>query len=193
MNSHFTLFAIGVIIAFLCSVSGCKKIDFLNPCVPPPAVVPSKTSKGLNTFGCKVNGKSWSYNPVPYFWNWEKGLYCVYTEPWDHVNIRATRNYKLSCDSVVQRITFSIKYVNGNDSLKMPFSSYIFQDFQNKCNGKIKEYELDTIQPYGVHLFYKDLKKRIFSGTFYFTAISKDCLDTVRITDGVFDIVADPG
>ncbi len=193
MNSHFTLFAIGVIIAFLCSVSGCKKIDFLNPCVPPPAVVPSKTSKGLNTFGCKVNGKPWSYTPKFYLWPFERPLYCVYESSFTNLLIRAERNYLLSCDSVVQIIDLRIRNVGDSLNEYLGYNRRIFRDYVSICNGVTNDYELDTLQPYGLHLYYKDLKSRIFSGTFYFTAISKECQDTVRITDGVFDIVADPG
>jgi len=49
-------------------------------------------------------------------------------------------------------------------------------------------YDVDTLSPYTMNITKLDKINNIASGTFEFTAISDDCQDTVRITEGRFDV-----
>ena len=151
---------------------------------PDKFAIPPLTSMGANTFGCFINGNPFvgdlQYDP---FWAGSKispnAIYWL-------GNIMSISGKDYDTD----KSTVSIKFNFNGDIGKFDLPSYTdygvteFIDF-SYLGGKT--YKVIKDEPHWVKVSgYKENK--FISGTFRFTGVNKNSGDTVRITNGRFDI-----
>ncbi|GAA0188655.1 hypothetical protein GCM10009122_47660 [Fulvivirga kasyanovii] len=173
MNKHtiVILFLFFLVVLVIC-LSACQEDDELPPV----------TSEGKNTFGCLVNGKLWlpkgSFN-VP-------GTSADYASNF-FLTISAGNNTTNSGFSfivydpvLVDHLynltdTTSIKayYQNKFDDDKY---ACIYEDY-HVLNGSLE-----------ITKFNLQNQHKVLSGTFEFTTYNPDCGDTIKVTEGRFDI-----
>ena len=145
--------------------------------------LPPATMIGANTFGCKVNGEVWipHVEGAPF---WESPIYAKHDRWWpdcDQLFISATRKFHNQAD-ISQEITLNVWCPKiGENNLTPSKGSY--RDLRN-CGY----YNIDTLSPYTMNITKLDTINNIASGTFELTVINADCNDTVRITEGRFDV-----
>ncbi len=158
------------IIWFLC---GCQK-DLL----------PAPTQEGLNTFGCKINGKAWIPDGAPA----GKGpaekpieVTCARVKG-DTVSL-----FIYACASSLDRVQLTLPratpgenilkaYGQNDPAFAVYYSNDFKQYFQTSPNpGKVTITKLDTVN-------------RILSGTFEFTGMETVNKQKVQITEGRFDL-----
>lgn len=176
-----SLFYFFLIIFF--SIAGCKKHKTDNPVDQLPAA----TQEGKNTFGFLLNGEAWT--------------------PSGHVGI--TPNLSVSVDDSYKNGTFNITaYKILSDSNKQYLAlgiadSLNFQSipvtiklgkplFGLSYTNSYCRYDsfFDTLTyAYGqLEISKFDKTNRIISGTFFATLFKANCGDTIKITDGRFDM-----
>ncbi len=161
---------------FLLAASCGKKDDD-----QPTDKLPPATMTGANTFGCLVNGEVW----LPHTGSiWDEALNVKHDRGWVGCDQLAIGVKKITSTNVNIYQTFNINVwcpvVGANTTSP---SNGIFIDFEDCGN-----YRVDTLSPHVVNITKLDTINFIASGTFYFTAINDDCLDTIRITEGRFDV-----
>jgi len=153
-----------------------------NSCKPKGEALPAPTTEGLNTFGCKINGKVWLANGIR---NDQgpaaKAIEVEFKKLSDstfYLFIHTNANTK-------DRVQLSMpKGVLGTNILTyrqdQPFAIYYDNKFRlfTSNSGKIVITRLDTIN-------------RIVSGTFEFDGEYVVTKEIVRITEGRFDINMD--
>ncbi len=171
------------IYALLLSFS-CKEETIFNP--DPPDELPPATMTGANTFGCLVNGKVWR----PYTENiWESAINAKHDRGWvdcDQLLVSGQRRY--SAENELNGILNQVIILNvwcpklGENLLSPPDGAFLY--FQD-CGYS---YRIDTLSSYFMNITFIDTTNNIASGTFEFTAIHDECQDTVRITEGRFDV-----
>ncbi len=149
--------------------------------------LPEITTTGENTFGCLVNGEVWRPKGGP-LWGLDRPFQFEYHEPSGtfQVSCRRTIENEAGIDSVLQRVFILSKVLNGKavDSL---FQADFFD--QNICSGNVLDpLQLSKDLPHHFELLYLNTNENIISGTFSFVATKEDCHDTIRVTDGRFDI-----
>ncbi len=173
----FTFLAFALLLSF-----SCEKQNILNP--EPPDELPPITMTGENTFGCLVNGEVWR----PYTESiWESAIYAKHDRGWvdcDQLFVsgikRLTAN---SGEKISQTMTLNVWCpVLGKNNITPAKGAYVCYQ-PCACS-----YDVDTLSPYVMNITKLDIVNNIASGTFEFTAISKECHDTVRITEGRFDV-----
>lgn len=182
MKHHILYFCIAA-----CLLAGCKGCDD-NP--NPSGTKPQPTTDGRNTFYCEINGK-------PYYQKFVGGQmsYPTVIGSYDmnpeyggvfFRSIYSTKNDKkeviFSCYKIFSTGSFNVDTTLG--SIELMLSDYISCDYShsyryNSMNGKMIFSRFDPING-------------IFSGTFNFKNwlpdyVSGGC-DTVRITNGIFDL-----
>lgn len=163
------IFLFSLVYLPLCFFS-CKKHD----------VLPPLTSEGNNTFGCLVNGKLW----LPKGALMQGGTLAEVTVRNDHAgasiyadNVDRNSGITLSFYDRPALVigkpydltdsTFLIEYTDWDGEINCFYGDVI--------NGQLKLSKFDP-------------DNKVVSGTFEFTAYSSECGDTVRVTDGRFDI-----
>lgn len=153
-----------------------------NSCTPKKDLLPAQTTEGLNTFGCKINGKVWVANGIRN----DQGTAAKAIE---------AEFRKLSADTFYlfihtnadtrDRVQLSLpKGVAGINLLEYrydrPFAIYYDNNFRlfSSNSGKVVITRLDTVN-------------RIVSGTFEFEGEFGVTKEKVTITEGRFDINMD--
>lgn len=156
-----------------------------NLCVSPSNRLPVKSDKGLNTFGCLLNGESWAYNKVVAINRYERHLLSEYRPINDYLHIHAIRAFGHKCDTVKQRVTLDvIDLKSGNP--KLLETKRLFTDLLG-CD----DYRVDSNSFNKVDFHHIDDDAGIFSGSFIVTVINDFCEDTILISNGIFDVKAD--
>jgi len=159
-----------IFIALLLStaLSSCKKEDH---------VLPAITMEGKNTFGCYVNGELWlpkgrGDGSLPIF-----------------VDMTVNNFLAIYADNRNSGITIAIKDTTGikvnhpyslTDGLNF-IASYLIIKKEISCQTK----NPDVISG---EVTLSKLQNQIISGTFEFTTYNPDCGDTIKVTEGRFDI-----
>ncbi len=162
--------------------SSCEKKNIFNP--EPPDELPPATMTGANTFGCLVNGEVWR----PYIEGgiFENALNVKHDRGWvdcDQLHISAIR--KSHEDGVYvlhQEIGINVWCPELGINNITPSKGAFLCFKPSGCS-----YDVDTLSPYTINITRLDTINNIASGTFEFTAISDECQDTLRITEGRFD------
>jgi hypothetical protein len=168
---------------FLLAAS-CKKDDPLNTNKLPPA-----TTSGKNTFGCKVNGEVWIAHIEGGVFDFP--IYAIHDTGWpgcDQLLVVGKRKYDEQAD-ISQQVSVELRCPKLGEN-QLLFNKGAFLDFRI-CNQGYR-YALDTLSPCTVFITRLDSINFIASGTFEFTAINDDCKDTLRITEGRFDVNTRP-
>ena len=190
MQKHLFLFA-----ALLLSLAACHKDDSPQGCPPD---LPCATQTGENTFGCYINGKPWVAEIAPYvldptlhkieaeydedgygsaygnFLSIKAGRTNDTTDGFMRINIKPIT--ATGPVSYVSAVTFDI----GGYIVKTDHGNFV----------SVLAFDIDTLRDYKIDITHLDKDKNVMSGTFSF--IGKTKTDTVRITDGRFDIRYDP-
>ncbi|MCU0441382.1 MAG: DUF6252 family protein [Bacteroidia bacterium] len=178
------------ILITVCSFSlwSCKDKDpDPQPAPPSPNVkeeqLPPITTTGAGTFGCKVNGKVWVAKSNKTGW------------PPTYASVDKSNNRLINISgsmlkhpSIFHIIGLQFYYLINKSNFKLniltdtvPSANYIDTD-------KNKFWRTDSILGGEVTLINFDTVKQIISGTFYFDCVNKETNDTLRITDGRFDM-----
>lgn len=165
----------------------CKK----DPPIPEPTepVMPPLTHQGLNTFGCRVNGKVWVAGvpfsvggPVKvnttYHYN-SDGLFVVTgtlknnEDVYDKVIIRGNE---------IHEVGYYTMYVPNED--RPGFTNW--SKDQYNCSGYL--HNIDN--PGSINITFLDTSARIISGTFEMDLINHPSCEseTLKITEGRFDV-----
>ena len=164
------------------SFSACEKEK-----TPPTELekLPAATQEGKNTFGCLVDGKAWTpkwgglINPgiTPYYNN-VLGNFSIITHYYKDGKSE-------SGFSIGQK--FAPFFEPGTYTMDVGLSSYRFKSdtcISSILSGKSEYHNINGV----FEITRLDVSTGIISGTFEFDAVSETCQDTVRITDGRFDI-----
>ncbi|HEX7847916.1 MAG TPA: DUF6252 family protein [Chitinophagaceae bacterium] len=175
MRKLFT--PLSFIALLLLLVSGnCKKEKQPEP--DNPYGLPNATQTGENIFACRVNGQKWIS---------DKGVF--------HNRGGVTNDtLATSADRNENGFELIVLIVKGNAAQG---ASYGFSD-TTKALAEFRTNNLCGIQTGSVYRYYSltgsiniaklDLPNKIISGTFNFNAARIDCNDTLKITDGRFDM-----
>jgi hypothetical protein len=157
--------------------ASCKKDDPLNTDKLPPA-----TTSGKNTFGCKINGKVW----LPAGGTlWDSPISAKHDMGWvgcDQLYIGVKRVIGDDTADIDQHLILNVWCPALGENTITPGDG-VFIDFNN-CGY----YRVDTLSPYILSITRLDSINFIASGTFELTVINDDCEDTLRITEGRFDV-----
>jgi len=151
---------------------------FYSACNGDDDELPPISMEGKNTFGCLVNGQLFVSKGRP----GNVGTYAElqYAQDTIGINIYAT-NYETD-----QSLIFSFYDIPDLVEDKRYFlhtQNYsVFYVTQN-C-----DYRTDKLVDGWIELNKYDIKRPIISGTFEFTAYNPDCGDTIKVTNGRFDI-----
>ena len=168
-----TLLSVSALFIMLFS---CKKDDPL----------PAATQVGANTFGCKVNGKSW----IPDGGGGFSGIKPVeggYLYKRENIYVNAYRSDKTKVELYLPNTMATGQYqLNSNTGVvdidPSPARYGLYKDEQGT-------YYITDRQNIGtVEINRNDTTRGIISGTFEFTAVNPTTKKTIRITDGRFDV-----
>ncbi|GAA0188644.1 hypothetical protein GCM10009122_47620 [Fulvivirga kasyanovii] len=169
MNKYFTHILAPVSLALLAiGFSACQEDDEL----------PAITSEGKNTFGCLVNGDLW----LP------KGSFNVPSTAADY-----TSGYFLSFSARSENTTFRFTVEEPiliNHRYDLTDTTRVRANYTNKTDNNLcfyKDYHVlnGSLEITKFSLAYQN---KVLSGTFEFTTYNPDCGDTIKVTEGRFDI-----
>lgn len=171
----------------LCSIfAGCKK-DKTDTPLTELEKLPPITQTGANTFGCLVDGVAWLPNGSrPQYGGPNPDVYVDPTFQGGHFGITA-HQYK----NFQSQVGFgSGQYTNGGVyDIGLPLQSISYTRFLNTLNTcEFSSFDPGTYRRGFFNISRYDLANGIFSGTFESTIKSQACGDTIRITNGRFDV-----
>ena len=191
MKNFIKIGCFGIVLFLLC---GCYKSN-IGVEKKYVAVMPPITTTGENTMGCYVNGKLWVAFTNPQFFNptvWHP-TYAQFAEKSGGNNRFYLKGY-LTYDRIYQVVDLSIildkgigKYIMQKNSM----NDQTFVDFYIADANQCAAYQLDEATPNYVEIIHLDLQKNIASGKFEMTVFNQ-CGDTLKFTDGRFDVVYQP-
>jgi hypothetical protein len=164
----------------------CPK-DSNNPPTPaePEPSLPPITTQGLNTVGCKIDGKVW----VPYS---KTSVPCLYS------GVSRSANWKFEFNAQeIKNASQSTNYIEMyfGSLIKDTIFNFtnnrtgnIFYFIPNHSTGTEKFNTDETLKNGKVHILLFDSINQIISGTFYCTVIDSNTKIKHEITDGRFDL-----
>jgi len=177
--------------------AGCKK-DTPNSTPPDPCPWPEITTEGLNTFGCKINGKEW----VPCV-----DLYglAVTLRPIDckvresdgsnFLSISLTRSVEDSTYSTIGLdglLTLGFKPIKIGNFLINSDLDYSSVRFSSWGEPKISYELIDSSAINHLIITHLDTTNNIISGQFQITLIDEQTGKKAEITEGRFDLTYYP-
>jgi len=154
----------------LLTAAGCNEDDPSSK--DPIDQLPPPTQEGENTFGCLVNGEAW----VPQSSIDNSAIYQS-----DFLTIGA--NFEEREQNIIiwlseQELKLQPYLLNSQSVNK----AFLFNPVSD-C-----DYETYDPQSGKLTIEFLDFEDFIIAGTFEFEAVSDDCQDTVRVTEGRFDL-----
>ena len=138
--------------------------------------LPAATQEGKNTFGCLVDGKAWTTKGSPI----NPGVQPYYDERLKVFQLQAIYKEESSFQLVVTDVVQTGNY--------LPLPNFSYYSIASKDCSQLGYKEYQILTGGNVQITRLDIGQGIVSGTFEFDAVSETCQDTVRITDGRFDI-----
>ncbi|HMI64734.1 MAG TPA: hypothetical protein VK517_01775 [Cyclobacteriaceae bacterium] len=167
MKTMSTIF----LLASLSALSSCRLFHNNDDPQLPPI-----TMTGKNTFGCLVNGKVWlpkgRYNVPPVEADYTSG---------SSLSFNAVSTYSGFVFFIRNPILIGQNYVLSDTSKVKVW-------YEVDTNNAVCVYEDYHVTKGILTLTVFDLQKRVLSGVFEFTTYNPACGDTIKITDGRFDI-----
>jgi hypothetical protein len=178
---------------FLFAFGSCKKHKPTNPIDQ----LPPATQIGSNTFGCLVNGQAVIIHKP--FGDLSPAFGCQYQLIYPTVsgfsfNLYGTdkidgchfKSVEIGLDSIqLQETSYSL-----NSLFFAKYGSDGLVDIANGCPpSPLLTYSTDSTIKGQLTITHLDQQKQIVSGTFYFNAVETTRGDTVRVTDGRFDMI----
>lgn len=186
---------------FLVAGLQCPKESFINQTsTKPEMILPPISTSGLNTIGCKIDGKVW----VPYS---ERGNWLFPGPSFLNAGINRNQNWKLAIGGMqlerqskndINVIEIYISQLNtdtvfiltknrkGNFGYYVPIMTPCFTPDSNTCSPAY--FTDESLNNGAVQILKFDSIKQIVSGTFYFTVIDSTTKIKHEITDGRFDL-----
>lgn len=173
-------------IASLLLGASCKKTKTEIP-LTELEKLPPITQTGANTFGCLVDGVAWLPNGTKPQ-NGGPNIQ-VYVDPTFqggafYVTGHQYKNFQT-------KISFgSGGCTNGGFfDIALPFQALDYNRFNNSVNTcEFSSSDIGTYRRGFFNILRYDLTSGIFSGTFEFTIKSQSCGDSIKITNGRFDV-----
>jgi hypothetical protein len=164
------------------TLNGC---DFLKATNQNPAAdltkLPPETQEGKNTFGCLVNGKVWR----------NQGFVNIYSS---NLIVSKTESLTIAATKVTQETTQGINIsaiVNDLGIYRLnEINSAIFLDAKKSCiKTGYKPIEGTLMITKYQYTEINGGRRLIIAGKFNFVTLMQPCGDTIRVTDGRFDIL----
>ena len=144
--------------------------------------LPPATQVGANTFGCLINGEPW-YNRGGSFNRPDLKAGYAETLFGPHLSITAYAHNPSIADRKDRLLILyrnpTVSNFGADERWTEPFE-FTYDDYVF--------YRLDTLSPVRLSLTRFDLQAQIASGTFEFTAINDELMDTLVVTEGRFDV-----
>ncbi|UKN00235.1 DUF6252 family protein [Paracrocinitomix mangrovi] len=145
--------------------------------------LPEATQIGANTFGCKINGEVFLPKGNIYYWGIDYPKY--YTSSgrlW--IRIRNISDYE---NWIYMHIHVSEGIFNtGSHNLSLDDSYAPYKELIEDAPDY--EYIIDTTSNYQVNITRIDTEENIVSGQFEFTCLYPPTSDTIKVTEGRFDL-----
>jgi len=171
MKNILTILASVAIILSL--ASSCKKEKM-------PDALPPITTEGKGTFGCKINGEIWIPKTQDEFLGNNFDLYSAWEATPQRITILASKRYGEFDEGL--SLFLSHPLIGTQDTLNTII------DFQNRKQS-LELFRNKNIRYLSkIDILRFDLPNRIASGTFEGVVIKKSNNDTLRITEGRFDV-----
>jgi len=162
------------------AIFSCKEKETPEPEIQLPAI----TSKGLNTFGCVVNGeifvagrgkeKAWNPTIISYM-HYKDSIFSLLAKDYES-------NKVISLETIYYSGDKNVSLYNPNSYDYASITEFI--DF-NFFGGK--QYLIQRTNDWRLHI--SEDNDRFISGTFSFDAINREGGDTIHIRDGRFDVL----
>ena len=149
--------------------------------------LPPITQTGANTFGCLVDGKAWLPNgSKPQIGGPNIQVYVDPTFQGGRFSITGHQY-----NNFQSKVSFGSANCTsaGYFDLALPVNGIDYNRFKNNVNTcEYSSFDLGTYRRGFFNISRYDLNNGVFSGTFEFTIKSPTCGDTIRITNGRFDV-----
>jgi hypothetical protein len=156
--------------------------------------LPQLTFEGKNTFGCKIDGVSWTPKGI-YGWTFidyptSGGYFAEYNKPLVHVWIK-TNDPGGHIDLYIKNYdSYNYlkpgKYVLNKNTSSRPFGYGIYHSYGMYWVND-KEYITDSLHTGWIELIKSDSVNKIVSGRFEFDAYNATNGKIYKITEGTFD------
>jgi len=168
----------------------CQK-DPQQPPKPDPCPWPKITTEGLNTFGCKINGREWV--PCVDFYGLAVGnrpIDCRLTESDGSNFLGLDTDYDVAFSDTIVSLGIGLKplkegAINFDD---LEFVSFKFRLLYNGGLSSKEWYTLDVNNPRYFEIVRLDTAANIIAAKFNFSLVSEDKMDTLHFSEGRFDI-----
>ena len=163
----YTIFPVSLVLLSIC-FSACEEDDEL----------PSITSEGKNTFGCLVNGKLWlpkgSFNVPKTSADYTSGYFLAFSARSENARFRFT---------VEEPIMINNRY-------DLTDTTHVRANYTDRSDDDLCFYEDYHVLSGSLEItkFSLQNQNKVLSGTFEFTTYNPDCSDTIKVTEGRFDI-----
>ncbi len=158
----------------------CFKVDMK----PDEPKMPPLTTEGRNTFGCYINGEPWVAE-VPFGAGFSgiRKIEARLNPLTGYFGISAKKTN--SNRSIDQNMVVAIANIEGENV----YQSYpIKLNWDENYNCDYIFFQLDTNFIHDIDIVKFDTISKIASGTFAYTLINQECNDTLKVTDGRFDV-----
>lgn len=170
----------------------CNK-DPGGPTKKDPCPWPDITTEGLNTFGCKINGKEWV--PCVDIYAMVVGLQRIEcslreSDGSNFLSIVLTKSIQETENDTLESLIIGLKPLHQGHNLidNLDYSKLHFgQIFESGQSSKTWEIVDSDFQNY-FEITRLDTIHNIISGMFEFTVVSEDKQDTLHFTTGRFDV-----
>lgn len=172
----------------------CHKNDSPQDCLPD---LPCATQYGANTFGCYIDGKPWVaeigldiLDPTVH------KLQAWFDEPeYGSSNLKFLQVKAASIDSgKYERFNISFRPITDIGVIEHKSLERFITEVNLEGNQQIKGgvYYIDTLSPYKMKIITINREKNIVAGQFSFIALSENKEDTIKVTEGRFDVIYNP-
>ncbi|MBL7829252.1 MAG: hypothetical protein JNJ57_21635, partial [Saprospiraceae bacterium] len=163
--------------------SNCRKPE--TPIDP----LPPATQEGANTFGCYINGEPWVAEIAWYILDPSlRNIDAAYDEP--GVGLYDVYSFSLTTQKVDsflhEYMILGMRPVYSAENFDLHQISYSNIEFSLDNPRRIFKIDSSLVQTLKITTL--DTERNICAGTFSFTLTTKDKSDTIRITDGRFDV-----
>ncbi len=187
--------ALFLLLAILATAAACNKDDGPDN----PWGLPDATQIGANTFGCLIDGEPWVAE-VTTFGTLQK-ITATYDEIGsgvaDQFYLNVSANFLTSTlDSAKkEKFTLNLRPIYNEDDLD--FSQLLRKDIAYysrllNIDNSLKLYSLDTLHDNNLTITNLDTVNNICSAEFSFQLIRASYSDTLKVTEGRFDVKYQP-
>lgn len=184
-NKSFLMYSIFIMLGFC--FAQCKKTSVSILPKTELEKLPPITKTGANTFGCLVNGVAWLPNGSrPQYGGPNPDVYVDPTFQGGRFSITGHQynNFQSKVGFGSANCTST-----GYFDIALPVNGIDYNRFMNNTSTcEFSSFDPGTYRRGFFNISRYDLNNGIFSGTFEFTIKSQACGDTIRITNGRFDV-----